>query len=359
MTRLSTAPVYVSRNHLGGSFTDVPLDGLLAGCLRHQVSGAIDVECGGLSGRVELRAGAVVAAHFGDTIGARALHEMRQLVDGWYELTQRMPDLTGELGGTSVSEGEVERVPLKALMRHCESHALTCTITMVSRHDRAQVEYHAGELRRVELNGFYDDDAIIQVFDWTEARFRVTAPALDIDIQGWPRVREPLPTMARTRFPRGTSPTGIEAVVEAWLEAVPDEELAAHTRAHAAIMGIPINAAPIHAAPINAAPINAAPIDAAPIDAAPINAAPIDAAPISAAPINAAPINAAPIEGMPVATSRAGFTVPARAEVLAADASHALRARARRRRRRVRRALPGLAVLATLLAMTIAMLALR
>src|SRR5436309_2655804 len=92
MARLSTAPVYVSRNHLGGSFIDVPLDGILAGCFRQQVTGAIEVECDGLQGRINLRAGAVTTARFGDTAGPRALHEMRQLVDGRYEITQRLPD---------------------------------------------------------------------------------------------------------------------------------------------------------------------------------------------------------------------------------------------------------------------------
>ncbi len=300
MVRLSTAPIYVSRNHLGGSFTDVPLDGILAGCQRHQVTGVIDVECGGVVGRVELRAGAVAAACFGDVIGPRALHVMRQLVDGWYEITQRLPDLTGELGGTSVSEGEVERVPLKALMRHCEFYVLTCTITMVSRDDRAQLEYHAGVLKRVELNGFYDDDAIIQVFDWTDARFRVSAPALDLDIQGWPRKRAPGGPTAM-RFPRGTSPTGLVAVMERWLESAP-----------AAAIGDAVASA-------------------------------------GAPPVVRAPT--AP--GEAVVTSPSGFTVPARAEVLPSVARRPrsrARSRARWRRPLIVWALIGAALVAVLLA---------
>ncbi|HVK77441.1 MAG TPA: hypothetical protein VM734_29240, partial [Kofleriaceae bacterium] len=209
MTRQSTAPVFVSRNHLEGSFSDVPLDALLAACFRHLVTGAISVEVGGVAGRIELRAGAVDRAEFGGKVGNQALGQMRQLVDGFYEVTQRLPDLTGELGGSAVCEGDVEGVPLIALMRHCEYHALTCTITVVSRFDRAQIEYHAGEIKRVELNGFYDDDAIVQVLDWTDARFRVSAPALDLDIQGWPRVRrQPTrPFELGERFARGTSPS--------------------------------------------------------------------------------------------------------------------------------------------------------
>jgi hypothetical protein len=208
MRRQSTAPIYVSRNHLEGSFTDVPLDRILDACHKHLVTGEIRVTVADVRGVIELRAGAVDRAELGTNKGARALEQMRSLIDGMYELTQRLPDLTGELGGSSMIEGDVTGVPLIALMRHCEHHALTCTITVVSKFDRAQIEYHAGDLRRVELNGFYDDDAIVQVLDWADARFRVAAPPLDLDIEGWPKVRKDptLPFSIGPRFARGTSP---------------------------------------------------------------------------------------------------------------------------------------------------------
>jgi hypothetical protein len=208
MRRQSTAPIYVSRNHLEGSFTDVPLDRILDACHKHLVTGEIRVTVADVKGVIELRAGAVDRAELGTHRGARALEQMRSLIDGMYELTQRLPDLTGELGGSSMIEGDVTGVPLIALMRHCEHHALTCTITVVSKFDRAVIEYHAGDLRRVELNGFYDDDAIVQVLDWSDARFRVSAPPLDLDIEGWPKVRRDptLPFKIGPRFARGTSP---------------------------------------------------------------------------------------------------------------------------------------------------------
>lgn len=208
MRRQSTAPIYVSRNHLEGSFSDVSLDRILDACHKHLVTGEIRVAVADLRGLIELRAGAVDRAELGTYKGERALEQLRSLIDGDYELTQRLPDLTGELGGSSMIEGDVTGVPLIALMRHCEHHALTCTITVVSKFDRAVIEYHAGDLRRVELNGFYDDDAIVQVLDWQDARFRVAAPPLDLDIEGWPKVRRDptLPFSIGPRFARGTSP---------------------------------------------------------------------------------------------------------------------------------------------------------
>ena len=209
MRRPATAPVYVSRNHLEGSFADVPLDRILAACRRHLVTGQIRIETGVAHGLIELRAGAVDHAEFGDARGAGALHRVRHLDDGWYELTQRLPDLTGALGGSASCQGDVTGVPLIALMRHCEHHALTFRITVVSGFDRAELHYRAGELERVELNGFFDDDAVVVVLAWSDARFRLAAPPLDLDIEGWPKVRRAptQPFALERRFARGTSPS--------------------------------------------------------------------------------------------------------------------------------------------------------
>jgi hypothetical protein len=187
--RAPSEPLYVSRNHLEGSLLDVPLERVLAACHRHLVTGVVRVHVAGRDGVIELRAGAVDHAHLGDANGENALAAMRGARDGWYEVAQRLPDLTGELAGAAQLLGDVEGVPLVALMRHCEDNALTCVITVVSGFDRACIEYRAGEIARVELNGFFDDDALPQIVHWPEARFRVAAPPLDLDVEGWPVAR--------------------------------------------------------------------------------------------------------------------------------------------------------------------------
>lgn len=325
MTRQSTAPVFVSRNHLEGSFSDVPLDALLAACFRHLVTGAISVEVGGVAGRIELRAGAVDRAEFGGKVGNQALGQMRQLVDGFYEVTQRLPDLTGELGGSAVCEGDVEGVPLIALMRHCEYHALTCTITVVSRFDRAQIEYHAGEIKRVELNGFYDDDAIVQVLDWTDARFRVSAPALDLDIQGWPRVRrQPTrPFELGERFARGTSPS---------LEPLPEQDAPVAARRRRVDRDPTVTSLP--PPPPEPSVIGSTPVRrssspgqlARPTTTPPRASTRPPARGAAAGAASAVPVAIAP------ASETSGFTVPAKAEVLPTDQIRRPRRVGRKRR---------------------------
>lgn len=188
--RAPSEPLYVSRNHLEGSLQDVPLERVLAACHRHLVTGVVRLHVAGKDGVIELRAGAVDHAHLGDDSGDRAMKLMRAARDGWYEVAQRLPDLTGAIADSSSSlQGDVEGVPLIALMQHCEFHALTCTITVIAGFDRACIEYRAGEIARVELNGFFDDDALPQILDWPDARFRVAAPPLDLDVEGWPVTR--------------------------------------------------------------------------------------------------------------------------------------------------------------------------
>ena len=190
MRRAASEPLYVSRNHLEGSLCDAPIDRVLAACRKHLVTGVVRVHVKGTDGVLELRAGAIDRAHLGDLSGDRVLDALRATHDGWYEVAQRLPDLTGELGDAALMQGDIEGVPLIALMRHCEDNALTCTITVISGFDRACIEYRAGEIARVELNGFFDDDALPQVVRWPDARYRVAAPPLDLDIEGWPMVRK-------------------------------------------------------------------------------------------------------------------------------------------------------------------------
>lgn len=199
--RAQSEPLYVSRNHLEGSLCDTSIDRLLAACRKHLVTGVIRVHLRGRDGVVELRAGAVSEANLGDLAGDHAMTALRCADDGWYELAQRLPDLSGDLAAAAQLEGDVDGVPLIALMRHCEDHALTCTITVISGFDRACVEYRAGEIARVELNGFFDDDALPQVLRWPEARFRIAAPPLDLDIDGWPIPRRAPTVPERIRVP--------------------------------------------------------------------------------------------------------------------------------------------------------------
>lgn len=187
--RASSEPLYVSRNHLEGSLIDASLDRVLASCRKHLVTGVVRVHTKGQDGVLELRAGVVDRAHAGELTGNAALDALRSIRDGWYEVAQRLPDLSGDLAGASSLECDIDGVPLIALMRHCEDHALTVTITVISRFDRACIDYRAGEIARVELNGFIDDDVLPQVLAWPDSRFRVAAPPLDLDIEGWPVTR--------------------------------------------------------------------------------------------------------------------------------------------------------------------------
>jgi len=180
--------MHVSRNHLEGSLSDTSLDRVLAACRRHLVTGAIKLFDGKRTARIELRAGVIDRADV-DGVVVRAPHDELRRFHGEYEIDQQLPDLTGDLGGSALAEGDVSGIPFVALMRHCEHHALTCTITVRSGDQQVDLEYKAGEIGSIFRNGARDDDAIVDALRWTDARFRVAAPPLDLDVEGWPVVR--------------------------------------------------------------------------------------------------------------------------------------------------------------------------
>jgi hypothetical protein len=179
----------VSRNQVQGSLADTPLERILAACKRHLITGVIKVTDGHRrTGRIELRAGAVDRAEIEGQSDATTMVKLEQFA-GEYELEQQLPDLTGALGGAALAEGDVSGVPFVALMRHCEDHALTCTITVTRDDETIEIEYRAGEIKKITRNGAPDEDAIVDATRWTNARFRVSAPPLDMDVEGWPVVR--------------------------------------------------------------------------------------------------------------------------------------------------------------------------
>ena len=209
---------YISTNRLEGSLGDTPLQRLLDECLEHLVTGTIWVRPPGKLGCIELRAGGVDTVEFEDKRGDEALAAIEKLTDGEYELVQRLPNIGGGLGRAARAEGNLADVNLVRLMNLCEENALSCSIIVINDFDRGEVVYRAGELTEVTFNGHPNDDAIVQLVALTDARFRVEAPPLNLNIEGWPTVRraptvpfrfdgEPSDVTKPKRFARATEPS--------------------------------------------------------------------------------------------------------------------------------------------------------
>jgi hypothetical protein len=180
---------HVSRNRLEGSLADTSIDELLEACRKHLITGTLRVTLKGKRGSFELRAGVVDEGAFDGASGDDAIERVRAGKSGEYELTQKLPDLSGILGSSAQLEGEVSDVSLIDLMRHVEDNALSCTVTVTRESDSAEIHYRIGEIDKIVFNGEEDEDRISDVLQWTEARYRVAAPPLDIGIEGWPSVR--------------------------------------------------------------------------------------------------------------------------------------------------------------------------
>jgi hypothetical protein len=185
-------PIHASKNRLEGSLAETPLKELLDPCRRHGLTGTIRIEAREGRGVLHLRAGVVDHASFGLLVGDAAVIRMSLLREGSYHVEQRLPDLSGRLGPAAALESDATKVPLVAVMRHCEQNALSGTITVIGGFDRAEIRYRSGELVEVRLNGEPDADALPRVVRWPDARYRLVLEPLSKDIAGWPKVsREP------------------------------------------------------------------------------------------------------------------------------------------------------------------------
>lgn len=186
-SRARSAPVTTARSHIEGSLLTTSLDRVLAACRRSQMTGVVRIEGGGKAGQLLLRAGSVARAEIGGWSGPGVLATLRSLTDGTFEIVQRLPDAVDD-------EGDPGDVPLAAVLRQCEERALTCSLVVTAGLDRARIDVRAGAIARVELNGFYVDDALAHVTAWPHARFHVIAPRLELERepQG-PREATPLP----------------------------------------------------------------------------------------------------------------------------------------------------------------------
>lgn len=183
---MSSREFHLSKNRLGGSLTETPLDELLASCAKHLITGTIAIDNLEYKGRIELRAGGVHDAAYRGHRGEPAVVAMRALRQGTYDLAQRLPELDGALGSAAECRGDLRHSSVIEIMRHCEDQALSCTITVIADFDRAEITYRAGDIARVLLNGTPDEDALVDVVKWQQGKFRVTVPPLALDIGGWP-----------------------------------------------------------------------------------------------------------------------------------------------------------------------------
>ncbi len=144
------------------------------------LTGKIEIRTAHGPGEIELRAGIIDQARLAGHTDDIALDRLRQMTDGSYVVVQRLPDLGGDLGTAAEFHGDIESLSLVAVMRHCEQNALTCTITIINQFDRAELIYEAGEIARVTYNGVTDDERIVDIVRFDDARFRVSAPPLDL-----------------------------------------------------------------------------------------------------------------------------------------------------------------------------------
>ena len=183
----------VSKNRVWGILGTTSVADVLDSCRRGRVTGEVTFRAGHAVGIVELRAGCVERAELEGKTGDAALAALRTLCNGTFEVVQRLPDLCGTLGSSAEFHGEVSDVPLIAVMRHVEEHALSVTLTIIHEFDRGVVRYRDGDIIEVELNGDRDLDRIGDILRFPAGKYRVMSAPLALPLPVRPAPRR-LPT---------------------------------------------------------------------------------------------------------------------------------------------------------------------
>ena len=199
--------MHISENRLEGSLLDTQLKEVLDECHEHLVTATLAIKAGSERAVLEIRAGAVDSIDYKGLRRSEALKQLHKLRDGEFELVQKLPNLSGELGDGASLEAKTGEVSVVQLMQLCEENALSCTLTVKGADDNAAIHYKAGEISSVEWNGERDDDRIVDVLKIENATVRVEAPPLKFGILSWPAVRDdptpafiPLQEMAAGRL---------------------------------------------------------------------------------------------------------------------------------------------------------------
>jgi hypothetical protein len=180
---------HVSPNRVQGELSDAPLGKVLEDCHRFLITGRIRVVTPSGEGVIVLRAGAVDEASWDELADGPAVERMKTLRQGTYYLAQRLPNIDGELGDAAECHGDLGDFPLVEIMRHCENEALSCTITVTTEMDEGEIVYKVGEIAEVTLNGKADPDRISDIIHFEKGKFKIVAPPLSFDIEGWPSVQ--------------------------------------------------------------------------------------------------------------------------------------------------------------------------
>lgn len=182
--------MHISENRLEGSLLDTDLKEVLDECHAHLVTGTLSIDASGKKAILEIRAGAVDSVEYQGLKRTEALAKLHELKDGEFELTQKLPNLTGELGTAASLEANSDEISLVKLMQLCEDNALSCSVTVKTDDVDASILYKAGEIDDVTWNGESDTDKIVDVVKLENAKIRVAAPPLKFGILSWPTVRD-------------------------------------------------------------------------------------------------------------------------------------------------------------------------
>ncbi len=102
-------------------------------------------------------------------------------------MSQRLRDTlqkAAKAGSDDVSQslsGDLSEKPLVDVMKFCENNSLNGQITVTHKSDTGQFYYEKGELKKVELDGLPEDQALDTMLNWQDGHFTIEPRKISIE----------------------------------------------------------------------------------------------------------------------------------------------------------------------------------
>lgn len=145
-------------------------------------------------------------ARFGVSTGDEALERLIRATNPKFEALPRLPGLTGGFKQRLAPEGPLGEIRPIDLFRYCETYALTCTLELESKGQRARAHYHIGEL--TSIDGASGEEAVAAMLDSNEGSYRFILPPFElpegVSLSQPPPAVEPV--SSELRVPRDAAP---------------------------------------------------------------------------------------------------------------------------------------------------------
>ncbi len=171
---------------VSGDLAERSLGDVLLACQRVGFYGTIRITTPQGEGYLGVRAGIVSEASWLGKTGDAALALLAQLVEGSFEIRQRLVAPDGAWCPDASYQASVDQRPLPEVLDHCARLRLTGRVTLEYRDQCVDVALERGEVADVRVNDQPSHSRILRLIQFTTGTMTIAAAPLDLGLSDLP-----------------------------------------------------------------------------------------------------------------------------------------------------------------------------